>query len=173
MKQPTLFLMLGYPGAGKTTASKIIHRLTGAEHLWADHERNQMFTNPTHTHQEHVKLYSVLNKRAEAMLRSGKSVIFDTNFNFYKDRENLRRIAKDAGAKVILVWVATPKEIARERATAHSLEGEHHRVWGNMSVEAFERIAGNLQPARDDEQPVKLDGIDMTDEVVAQKLQLL
>ena len=33
MQKPTLFMMFGYPGAGKTTTAEIINELTGAEHL--------------------------------------------------------------------------------------------------------------------------------------------
>lgn len=171
-QKPTLFLMVGYPGAGKTTTSRMIHKLTGAVHLWADHERNKMFVKPTHSHQENLQLYEALNKRTEELLRQGKSVVFDTNFNFYKDRERLRKIAAAEGAKTVLVWMTTPKDIARERAVNHPLTGEHHRVWGNMSLEDFERIASNLEEPRPEEHPVKLEGIGLTEETIARTLNL-
>lgn len=171
-QQQTLYLMVGYPGSGKTTASRIIHKLTGAVHLWADHERNQMFPSPTHSHEENLKLYAELNQRAKQLLHEGKSVIFDTNFNFYRDREKLRTIAAEAGAQTVLVWITTPKDIARERATAHPLQGEHHRVWGNMPVQHFERIATNLEEPRASEQAIKLDGIDLDEQKITHALQL-
>src|SRR5437868_11049557 len=131
MHHPILFLMLGYPGAGKTTAAEIIHRLTGAEHLWADRERNKRFPNPTHSHEENLALYAHLNTETEQLLRRGKSVIFDTNFNYFRDREHLRQIAADAGAEAVIIWVATHKDLARIRAVERS-EGQPTRVWGNM-----------------------------------------
>lgn len=168
----TLFLMVGYPGAGKTTTSRIIHKLTGAVHLWADHERSKMFKNPTHSHEENLKLYDALNKRTQELLHEGKSVIFDTNFNFYKDRERLRKIAAKEGAKTVLVWMTTPKDVARERAVNHPLTGEHHRVFGNMTLADFERIAGNLEEPRPEEHPIKLKGIGLTEEAIARALDL-
>ena len=75
--------MLGYPGAGKTTAAKVIHSLTGATHLWADHERRKLFATPNYSHAENIELYDKLNKTAAELLQQGKSVIFDTNFNFF------------------------------------------------------------------------------------------
>jgi predicted kinase len=172
MDTPTLYLMVGYPGSGKTTVAKIIQKLTGAEHLWADHERNKRFTHPTHIHEENLKLYAALNQETENLLKQGKSVIFDTNFNFYKDRKKLRIAAAQAGARTVLVWITTNKDLARERATAHpGGHGHETRVWGNMPVERFERIAGNLQEPTEAEHPIRLDGTHIDEAMVAQALE--
>jgi len=170
MRKPTLFLMVGYPGAGKTTVSRSIRELTGAVHLWADHERNSRFVHPTHNHEENLKLYAQLNQEAEALLLAGKSVIYDTNFNFYKDRKKLKVIAAKAGARTAVIWVTTPIELARERATVHA-HGQDTRVWGNMPPERFERISHNLQEPTEAEQPIKLDGTSLTREAVEQALR--
>lgn len=163
--------MVGYPGSGKTTISKYIHELTGAVHLWADHERNIMFPNPTHSHEENIELYKVLNQRAKQLLQEGKSVIFDTNFNFYRDRKRLRHIAATEEAETVVVWVTTPKDVARERAVEKS-EGEHTRVWGNMPLDRFERIANNLQEPADMEHPIRIDGTHTSKEAVTKLLGL-
>lgn len=167
-----LFLMLGFPGAGKTTVSKLLEGQTGAVHLWADHERHKRFGKPTHTHEENLKLYGELNKITDLLLAKGKNVIFDTNFNFFKDREHLRQIAAKHGAQTIVIWVRTPKELARERATkdAHL---QHTRVLGNMPVEHFERISNNLEPPREGERVVEFDGTHVTPEQVAEALAQL
>jgi predicted kinase len=172
MKAPTLYLMLGYPGAGKTTVSGIIHHFTGAVHLWADHERNKRFAHPTHSHQENLELYKQLNRETAELLIQGKSVIFDTNFNFYKDRERLRAIAADAGASCVIIWVATRKDLARIRAVEQS-EGQKTRVWGNMSIEDFERIAGGLEEPRHHEKVIKLDGEHIDHDAVQKALESL
>lgn len=168
MKQQ-LFLMLGFPGAGKTTVSKMIEEQTGAVHLWADHERRKRFGEPSHTHDENLQLYAELNDITDRLLAEGKSVIFDTNFNFYKDREHLREIAAKHGVQTVLIWVRTPKELARERATkdAHL---QHTRVLGNMQVEHFERISDNLEPPREGEYVVEFDGTNVTPAQVANVL---
>lgn len=174
MNRPILFLMLGFPGAGKTTVSRILHKLTGATHVWADHERRKRIKSPTYTHQENVELYSQLNKEVEELLLEGKSVVFDTNFNFYKDRQKLRAIAERAGVQTVVVWLTTDKSLARQRATEHDLEGDHTRVLGNMPVSHFERIAKNLQKPRPDERVITFDGSNhITEDDVAKALQTL
>jgi len=172
MPQPTLFLMVGYPGAGKTTAAKMIHELTGAVHLWADQERNRRFPNPTHNHQENITLYGQLNTETRQLLRDGHSVVFDTNFNFYKDRKKLRIVAAKENAKTIVVWVTTPKELSRDRATVRA-HGQHTRIWGNMPMERFEHISDNFQPPEPHELTIRLDGSNLTKEAVSKALNKL
>jgi predicted kinase len=169
MTQPTLYLMVGYPGAGKTTTARYIHEITGATHLWADHERNRLFPSPTHGHDENIELYKVLNQRTKQLLQDGHSVIFDTNFNFYKDRKRLRHLAATEGARTVVIWVTTPKNVAKDRAVAHEEPGET-RIWGNMPERDFERISGNLQEPGPEEHPIKLDGKNLTKEIVAREL---
>jgi predicted kinase len=169
MQRQTLYMLVGYPGSGKTTTSRIIHELTGAEHIWADQERGKMFEKPTHSKHESRVLYDDLNLRIEKLLAEGKSVIFDTNFNFYKDRQLMRDIAAKHNALAVLVWVKADIDLARERAT-HIQHSYQNGYSVGMPVEQFNRMAGNLQHPEDDEQPIILDGTKITPEYVAGKL---
>ena len=113
MSKPVLYLMVGYPGAGKTSLARIISEATGAIHIWSDKERHEMFPNPTHSQQESHQLYEALNKRTSQLLAAGNSVVFDTNFNFYSDRQKLREIAANNNAECRVVWLSTPEEVSR------------------------------------------------------------
>lgn len=165
----TLYLMLGFPGAGKTTTAMIIAEQTGAVHLWADKVRREMFGHPAHTHEENLKLYAHMNELAEQLLQEGKSVIFDTNFNFYKDREHLRQIAAKTGSQAVIVWLTTSKDIARKRATEDG-HLQATRVLGDMPVSEFERMSGNLEVPHPDEKVVELDGTKITADYVKARL---
>ncbi len=169
MEKPTLYLMVGYPGSGKTTVARMIHELTGAVHLWADHIRNQRFPNPTHNHEENLKLYDALNQETENLLAAGNSVVYDTNFNFYKDRKKLKVIAATTGARTLVIWITTPKDLSKKRATEQS-EGQETRIWANMPVERFEQISSHLEEPTPEEQPIRLDGSSLTRETVAAAL---
>ncbi len=168
----TLYLLVGYPGSGKTTVSKVLDELTDAEHIWADKERRDMFGTPTYTPAETRRLYAHLNDRAKQLLQAGTSVIFDTNFNFRGDREALRHVATSVGADTKLLWVVVDKAIAQARATSQA-ELQHTRVLGNMTIETFERITANLEPPTVDEFPITLDGTKITNRYVAEKIGLI
>ncbi len=171
MRQPTLYLLVGYPGSGKTTTSRTIHELTGAAHIWADHERQVMFGQPTHSPTESEQLYTTLNTRTADILSRGEDVVFDTNFSFLSDRNKLRQITTQAGAQIKLLWVRVAPELARERATAdHHAEGNGYD--NTMTPETFDRIVSHLEPPTDDEQPILLDGTLITPEYITAKLDL-
>lgn len=170
MKKPMLYLMVGYPGAGKTTVAKIISHVTGAKHLWADHERVKRFEKPTYKHDENLKLYDALNKEVAKELEKGTSIVFDTNFSFKKDRDRLRAIAQEAGAESRVIWVQTPRPIARTRATEDAHE-QPTRLLGNMPESEFDRMSNNLEPPEMLEHPIIIEGIDVDEQTVKARLR--
>jgi predicted kinase len=139
--------------------------------LWADHIRRELFNDPTYSHTENIKLYDHLNKLTAELLAAENSVVFDTNFNFYKDRRRLREIASEHDAEVEVIWVTTPKDIARNRATKDAHK-QDNRVLGDIPVDDFERMSNNLEPPHGDEQVIEIEGIGVTSEVIKEKLGL-
>jgi|SRR5580700_6988312 predicted kinase len=170
MQKLTLYLFIGAPGAGKTTTAQIIAKATGAVHLWADAERHKLFQHPTHSREESDLLYMKLNIQAEQLLAEGRSVVFDTNFNFYADRLKLETIAKRYNAETQIIWMTTPLEIARARSV-----GTHENRNGytmHMTDEQFDAIVAKLEPPRDNENTVEIDGSQVEQEQVIELLDL-
>jgi predicted kinase len=154
--RPKLYIFVGCPGAGKTTIAKFISDQTGAEHLWADQERQKLFGYPTHSVSESQSLYKALDIRAEELLKAGKSVVFDTNFNYRRDRDLLRSMAGRYGAETRLIWVVTPKEVAKPRALHHTHRDKNGYLV-SMTEEEFNHLCDHLEPPSEDEQPIKID----------------
>lgn len=157
--------MLGYPGAGKTTAAQAIATVTGSEHLWADHIRRQMFGQPTYQHEENLALYQVMNRQARELLQQGKSVVFDTNFSYKRDRDELRELADSTSSQCLLIWVQAPRETAKKRATSDA-HLQTTRVLGNMSHDDFERLSSSIEEPTDQEPYIKVDGTQITAEYI-------
>ncbi len=171
MAQPRLYLFIGYPGAGKTTVAHLIHDATGAIHLWADHERQNMFSAVTHSKLESEQLYAALNLKTDTLLRDGHSVIFDTNFNYRRDRNYLRRIAAKHGAETVVIWMQTPVDIARERAL-HDHHRSRNKYEDTMTTEQFNDLICRLEAPSNDETFITIDGSNIDTEAVMRQLEL-
>lgn len=169
--KPVLYIFIGYPGSGKTSAALEIAKLTGAVHLWADKIRREDIGKPSYSHEENTKLYEAMNNNAAKFLASGESVIFDTAFNFYSDRQRLRKIAEENGAMCIILWLKTDRELAKERALS-TQEQEIRPVGHHMKPGDFERMADSLEEPHTDETFIELDGTKISAEYIADKLHL-
>jgi predicted kinase len=170
MNQPKLYLFIGYPGAGKTAIAKIIAKNSDAHHIWADIERNRMFSTPTHSKEESDALYDKLNSATEYLLGQKKSVIFDTNFNYKIDRTKLRAIAKKYKAETVLIWVKTPIGVALDRAVnSKAKRNDYDYV---MSAKQFNDIATKLQPPTKEENAIEIDGTEIDEADVIKTLGL-
>lgn len=167
---PKLYYFIGAPGAGKTTLAQAIAQKTGGKHLWADQERHKLFEQPTHAQSESDELYRKLNEAADYLLEQGRSVIYDTNFNFYADRAKMRAIADKHGAGTVLIWLTTPNRIAKQRAV-----GEHKTRNGYtivMTEQQFDTITSKLEPPHKDEKVIKIDGSELDVEAALALLHL-
>jgi len=167
---PALFLLLGFPGAGKTTAAEVIADLTGATHLSSDKARMDLFGKPSFSKAEHDELYRSLDKQTEELLAQGKSVIYDANLNRYKHRKEKYRICEHTGAKPILIWVQTPKDIARGRAV-HT-ERLHLVPPSESPRQMFDRIAEIIEEPDEQEPYIALDGTKINPQAVSIALDL-
>jgi predicted kinase len=168
--KPTLYLMMGYPGAGKTTIAKLIAEQTGAVLLSSDAVRMELFPEPSFSQSEHDQLYAALDTKTAELLRDNNSVIYDANLNRYEHRQEKYQICQETGAQAVLVWVRTSKEVAKERATHDS---RSHLVPQSETPSAmFDRIADIIEEPRDDEPAVQIVGEDITPEIIKAKLNI-
>jgi predicted kinase len=169
MTQATLYLLCGYPGAGKTTAAKLIEKLTGATRLSSDEVRLQLFPKPTFNHQEHAALYGYLDTTCYDLLKQQKSVIYDANLNRLTHRQEKYAMAQELGVNTVLIWVKTPKELAKSRAIQN--ERAHLIPSGETANQMFERVAGAIEPPTPDESAIIVEGTTITQQQVKDALE--
>lgn len=170
MKEPTLYLMLGLPGAGKTTTSNELAQLTGAVHLSSDAFRLQMYPKPTYSQHEHDTLYRTLDFVTELLLKNGNSVIYDANLNRREHRNEKYALAKRLHVQAELIWVQVDRAIAHKRAL--TIEDRSLRPFGPMPEDMFERISDLFEPPAVEEKAYELDGTKITPEYLRTKLGL-
>lgn len=166
-----LYLLMGLPGAGKTTVAKVIEELTGAIRLSSDEARLMIWPEPDFSGEEHFQLYEYLDDQTTMLLEAGKSVVYDANLNRFEHRQEKYNLAEKLGVETILCWVKTPEEIALQRRIT---ESSHHKLVPKHEdpESMFKRIAGVIEEPHKTEVYIEFDGTKITPEYVSKKLGL-
>lgn len=157
-----LFMMIGYPGAGKTTTARMLADLTGAIRLSSDEVRFAMFEHPVFSDEEHAALYRTLNYITALLLQKGISVIYDANLNRHIHRQEKYDLCTQTGAEPVVLWLQTPRELSKERAIHE--DRSHFAPKGETLDMLFERVMKVFEPATENEHAIAIDGTDLSSE---------
>lgn len=126
-RQPRLIAIGGLSGTGKTSlARELAYRVVpcpGAMHVRTDVERKRMFgvlestrlPKETYTRQASDAVYQRVLHKAEVALRAGHHVIVDAVFLDQVERSAVERVAADAGASFVGLWLEADEECLVER----------------------------------------------------------
>ena len=113
--EPTLIVVSGLPGTGKTYfCNQLAERLPFVI-LESDALRKTLFPSPSYSPKENAHLFRAIHRLIETLLKRGISLILDaTNLSEAK-REYLYNIAERLDVKLILVRVEAPPQVVYER----------------------------------------------------------
>jgi aminoglycoside phosphotransferase family enzyme/predicted kinase len=128
---PLLLLVGGLSGTGKSTLARAIGEHLGMEVLRTDAIRREVFGQ--HTNQGidagiyqqgmRARVYDELLHQAEAILRSGRSVILDATFELSDSMTAAQLLAQRCAAKLLTIQCTCPPEIAHERIRQRTTAG--------------------------------------------------
>jgi predicted kinase len=127
MDRPTLFLTVGLPGTGKTTAARRIEVEHGALRLTKDEWMKALYAhdNPASASDVIEGRLIQLGMRA---LELGISVVIDFGLWSRDERSALRHAAADIGARVVISYFElTPTE--QQRRLDQRLAEAPHETW--------------------------------------------
>lgn len=114
MNRPTIILLIGPPGSGKSTyAQKYIKKYSNTIHLSSDKIREELWGNEA-TQGDNNEVFSLMQSRAIEALNNGQSVVYDSTNMTRKDRSYIISICpKFAKIEAHIIWA--PIETCIER----------------------------------------------------------
>jgi len=159
--RPTLMLMHGFSGSGKTTASQGLLERCGAIRVRADVERKRLFglaANARGDAAVNARLYSAgatdatherLRQAARVALRSGFSVILDATFLDHAPRARARALAESLGVGFVIIDLPVEVPTLRERVRLRTARADDA---SDADLAVLESQLGHARPLRPDEQ---------------------
>ncbi|WIG60180.1 MAG: hypothetical protein OJF49_002928 [Ktedonobacterales bacterium] len=124
---PTLLLIGGLMGSGKSTLGEELRRSLGWELIASDATRKRLanldaatpqeaaFGTGIYAHEWTARTYEAMRVAAAAALAEGRSALLDASFVRRADRLSLAGVARDYGARAVFVECVCPRKVTLER----------------------------------------------------------
>ena len=150
--QPTVYVICGFIGAGKTTFAKKLEKKTGAVRITKDEWSIRLIGNdPTIDGYAEwdTKIIELSRDVAFQLAEKGIDVIIDEGFWEKEQRDKMRKRIEAIGAKEVLYYLDTPIDTIRERVVGRNsnLMKESFQI----SREMFDNYLKYWQPPSEDE----------------------
>lgn len=143
---PTIHLMVGFMGFGKTTIAKQLEnkipavRLTHDEFMVKLYGRNMPYAD---FHPNFKKVDEMLWDLAEKIIKSGTDVIMDYGFWSHNDRKKAYERAKTITDDVIFHNIYCDMSVAKQRILNRSAENQNELY---ISEDDFDNLAKQYEP---------------------------
>ncbi len=122
-RKPTIYIVCGFIGAGKTTFARKLEKETGAVRITKDEWMVRIFSNspPKDKFAEYDdKVTKLAQDFALRLVEAGTDVIIDEGFWVKSQRDEIRNKIQALGGEPILYYVSQPVEIMRKRVIERS-----------------------------------------------------
>lgn len=158
LSKPTLIVLYGFPGAGKTFLARQLANDIHAAHVQADRFRFELFEEPTGKKQENDIVNHLSQYMAEEFLNAGVSVIYDINALRRSQRRSLRDMAHKAKAQTVLVWLQIDAESAFTRVAKRDKRKTDDKYTVSLDRTTFDDVIGHMQNPQTNEDYVVISG---------------
>jgi aminoglycoside phosphotransferase family enzyme/predicted kinase len=132
LQEPTVIVVSGLSGTGKTSIARAIAGELGLRVVSSDVVRRRVFAGEEEPvsygsgrySAEATRLtYEAMLERGRALLEEGGGVVLDATFRRAADRERAQEMATAAGARFRLIECRLPAELVRERLMRRAGQG--------------------------------------------------
>lgn len=145
LTQPTLILLYGYPGAGKTYLARQLSEDIQAAHVQGERIRYELFDEPRYDRQENEIVSHLMGYMTEEFLNAGMSVIYDINAMRVSQRRELRDMARKCKAHTLLIWFQIDMDSAFARVAKRDRRKTDDKYSLPLDPETFKSLAQGMQ----------------------------
>lgn len=113
--QPTIIVVSGLPGTGKSYFCRRLAERLPFLILESDALRKQLFPMPTYSAEESAGLFCAIYQLIEDLLKKGIPLILDATNLEERHRDRIYNIAERTNARMILISVKAPSQLVQKR----------------------------------------------------------
>ncbi len=152
---PTLIVMCGLPGTGKSWISQRLSALLGAPILRSDLRRKQLVgIRPTdHTQSDRLyskqmstAVYADLCRQAKERLHQGQTVVVDAACTLASQREAFREIAQGTSARFLVVHCDASESVVKARLRDRRTDSEEP---SDADFRVFQQLSREFEAPRE------------------------
>lgn len=155
LTQPTILLMVGVPGAGKSFFAWQFAENYNLPYVSQDRIRSELFNQPTHTSDEQEIIGRVADYMVDELLRGGSHFIVDGHLgNIRSHRLSMTRRAREAGYRLLIIWVQVDAQTAKIRSLKRNPKKRDDQYNQPLTEAVFEALKKQLTPPASEEQVV-------------------
>jgi predicted kinase len=158
LSKPTLILLYGYPGSGKTYFARQLCEEINAAHVQGDRIRHELFEDPRYDKQENQIVNHLMKYMTEEFLHAGVSVVFDVNAARIGDRRILRDMARKHKAEPMLVWFQIDPETSFARIAKRDRRKADDKYSAPIDRSQFDAQVNVMQNPQNTEDYIVLSG---------------
>lgn len=137
---PSLIILSGPPGTGKTTFARALCGTLAAVHIESDAIRRGLTPSPRYTPAENAAVFARAEAAGLRALTHGQHAIIDATNLTARDRRRFVHLARRLDCGLIFVRLTVPDGVARTRL-ASPREG-----FSQATAAIYDRMKGRYQP---------------------------
>ncbi len=144
---PTVLIMMGLPGAGKSTFARQFAKTYGLPFISFDRIRHELFNEPTYTSSEQDIISRIASYMTSELLHSRHTFIIDGLYaNVKTNRMSIQRQARENGFRTLVIWAQVDGPTAKMRSLKRNSKKRDDMYNRSLSVAIFEGLKKQLTP---------------------------
>lgn len=137
--RPSLILLSGVPGSGKTTFARALAGVLDFENIESDAIRRSMARSPTYSPGESGAVFALVDSRARQAIKAGRHALVDATNLTTRDRKRFLAVAHELGARLIAIRLVAPESTIRTRL------GRPREGHSQAGIDVFEKMKDRAQ----------------------------